>query len=105
MLQMLIPVSMHTCRAQQGYDASAYGGAAQAVQYDAYGQPVVYDTAMQVGRNAQPARPPLCDVVKQHSAAASIDMLPQCQVHTCHRDGGCWYQAALRTVYLGANGR
>lgn len=36
------------CRAQQGYDASAYGGAVP-VQYDAYGQPIVYDTAMQVG--------------------------------------------------------
>ena len=46
---MLIPVFIHTCRAQQGYDASAYG-AAQAVQYDAYGQPIVYDTAMQVGK-------------------------------------------------------
>ena len=47
---MPISGSIDVCRAQQGYDASAYGGAAQAVQYDAYGQPVVYDTAMQVGR-------------------------------------------------------
>ena len=54
---MLVPVSIHACRAQQGYDASAYGGAAQAMQYDAYGQPVVYDTAMQVGRMPTCLRP------------------------------------------------
>ena len=98
---MLSPVFIHTCRAQQGYDASAYG-AAQAVQYDAYGQPIVYDTAMQVGikdanmfmvsmsTNVRCSTAALGSSQHQHAAAKPV--------HTCQHGGCCWRHAALCTV-------
>lgn len=60
-LSFFVPTRLQDCgvalrcvlqsrRAQPGYDASAYGAA---VQYDAYGQPIAYDTAMQVHCNSQ----------------------------------------------------